>query len=160
MYQPRRRHFSGNHSLRHRLAHSLPFYYGWVIFSIGALASYSSRPLMAVATLSVFAVPMTREFGWSYALLRRGQPGRTVRHRSVALCGSAHRPLRLRGNPGAYLGHRRRLRLRPVANRPGLGPSTGCTSRGGWPLPAPWSWAPPPLSTTGSSAAVPLPWPC
>lgn len=54
--------------LRHRLAHSLPFYYGWVIFSIGALASYSSRPLMAVATLSVFAVPMTREFGWSYGL--------------------------------------------------------------------------------------------
>ncbi len=54
--------------LRYRLAHSLPFYYGWVIFSIGALASYSSRPLMAVATLSVFAVPMTREFGWSYGL--------------------------------------------------------------------------------------------
>jgi MFS family permease len=54
--------------LRHRLAHSLPFYYGWVIFSIGVLASYSSRPLMAVATLSVFAVPMTREFGWSYGL--------------------------------------------------------------------------------------------
>ena len=50
------------------MAHSLPFYYGWVIFSIGALASYSSRPLMAVATLSVFAVPMTREFGWSYGL--------------------------------------------------------------------------------------------
>ena len=46
----------------------MPFYYGWVIFSIGALASYSSRPLMAVATLSVFAVPMTREFGWSYGL--------------------------------------------------------------------------------------------
>ena len=54
--------------LRHRLAHSLPFYYGWVIFSVGALTSYSSRPLMAVATLSVFAVPMTREFGWSYGL--------------------------------------------------------------------------------------------
>ena len=46
----------------------MPFYYGWVIFSIGALASYSSRPLMAVATLSVFAVPMTKEFGWSYGL--------------------------------------------------------------------------------------------
>ena len=60
--------FEVTNSLRHRLAHSLPFYYGWVIFSIGALASYSSRPLMAVATLSVFAVPMTREFGWSYGL--------------------------------------------------------------------------------------------
>ena len=55
-------------SARYRLAHSLPFYYGWVIFSIGALASYSSRPLMAVATLSVFAVPMTTQFGWSYGL--------------------------------------------------------------------------------------------
>ncbi len=54
--------------MRRRLAHSLPFYYGWVIFAIGAIASYSSRPLMAVATLSVFAVPMTREFGWSYGL--------------------------------------------------------------------------------------------
>ena len=50
--------------LRYRLAHSLPFYYGWVIFGIAALASYSSRPLMAVATLSVFLKPMTGEFGW------------------------------------------------------------------------------------------------
>ena len=53
-------------AFRGRLAHALPFYYGWVIFSIGAVASYSSRPIMAVATLSVFAVPMTQEFGWSY----------------------------------------------------------------------------------------------
>ena len=60
--------FQATSSARHRLAHSLPFYYGWVIFSIGALASYSSRPLMAVATLSVFAVPMTTQFGWSYGL--------------------------------------------------------------------------------------------
>ena len=60
--------FQASNSLRYRLAHSLPFYYGWVIFSIGAIASYSSRPLMAVATLSVFAVPMTQEFGWSYGL--------------------------------------------------------------------------------------------
>ena len=50
--------------LRYRLAHSLPFYYGWVIFAIAAVASYSSRPLMAVATLSVFLKPMTGEFGW------------------------------------------------------------------------------------------------
>ncbi len=54
--------------MRYQLAQWLPFYYGWVIFSIGALASYSSRPLMAVATLSVFAVPMTSQFGWSYGL--------------------------------------------------------------------------------------------
>ena len=42
----------------------MPFYYGWVIFALAALASYSARPLMAVATLSVFLKPMTGEFGW------------------------------------------------------------------------------------------------
>ena len=52
-------------SLQRRLAASLPFYYGWVIFSVSALSSYSSRPVMAVATLSVFLVPMTEQFGWS-----------------------------------------------------------------------------------------------
>ena len=52
-------------ALRSRLARSLPFYYGWVIFGVTAATSYSSRPVMAVATLSVFLVPMTEEFGWS-----------------------------------------------------------------------------------------------
>ena len=52
-------------SLQRRLAASLPFYYGWVILSVSALSSYSSRPVMAVATLSVFLVPMTEQFGWS-----------------------------------------------------------------------------------------------
>ena len=55
-------------SLQRRLAASLPFYYGWVIFSVSALSSYSSRPVMAVATLSVFLVPMTEQFGWSRGL--------------------------------------------------------------------------------------------
>ena len=50
---------------RTRLAHRLPFYYGWIIFAVSAAVSYSSRPTMAVATLSVFLVPMTEEFGWS-----------------------------------------------------------------------------------------------
>ena len=50
---------------RTRLSHSLPFYYGWIIFAVSAAVSYSSRPTMAVATLSVFLVPMTEEFGWS-----------------------------------------------------------------------------------------------
>ncbi|MFQ6030869.1 MAG: MFS transporter, partial [Dehalococcoidia bacterium] len=55
-------------SWRFRLAQSLPFYYGWVIFAISASTSYFSRPLMSVATLSVFVVPMTDEFGWSRGL--------------------------------------------------------------------------------------------
>ena len=51
--------------LQRRLARSLPLYYGWVIFAVSAVVSYSSRPVMAVATLSIFLVPMTEEFGWS-----------------------------------------------------------------------------------------------
>ena len=51
--------------LQSRLANVLPFYYGWVIFSSAVGISFSSRPLMSVATLSVFLVPMTEEFGWS-----------------------------------------------------------------------------------------------
>ena len=51
--------------LQARLSRSLPFYYGWVIFAVSAVTSYSSRPMMAVATLSVFLVPMTEELGWS-----------------------------------------------------------------------------------------------
>ena len=48
-----------------RLARLLPFYYGWVILAISASASYTARPLMSVATLSVFVVPMTEQFNWS-----------------------------------------------------------------------------------------------
>ena len=51
-----------------RLAQSLPFYFGWVVVAASALTSYSSRPLMAATTLSVFVVPMTDEFGWSRGL--------------------------------------------------------------------------------------------
>jgi MFS transporter, OFA family, oxalate/formate antiporter len=51
-----------------RLAQALPFYYGWVIFAVSVGVSYSARPLMAVATLSVFVVPMTEQFGWSRGL--------------------------------------------------------------------------------------------
>ena len=47
------------------LARSLPFYYGWVIFAISIWASLSTRPVMALTTLSVFLVPMTEHFGWS-----------------------------------------------------------------------------------------------
>ena len=51
-----------------RLARSTPFYYGWVVFGAVVGVGYSSRALMAVATLSVFVVPMTEEFGWSRGL--------------------------------------------------------------------------------------------
>ncbi len=52
-------------SLRARLAQKLPFYYGWVVLAVASVPSFGSRPVMAVATLSVFVVPMTDEFGWS-----------------------------------------------------------------------------------------------
>ena len=51
-----------------RLARSTPFYYGWVVFGAVVGVGYSSRALMAVATLSVFVIPMTEEFGWSRGL--------------------------------------------------------------------------------------------
>lgn len=51
--------------LRERLAQRLPFYYGWVILAVASVPSFGARPVMAVATLSVFVVPMTDEFGWS-----------------------------------------------------------------------------------------------
>jgi MFS family permease len=53
--------------LRSRLAQRLPFYYGWVILAVASVPSFGARPVMAVATLSVFVVPMTDEFGWSRA---------------------------------------------------------------------------------------------
>jgi len=55
------------HPIQDKLARSLPFYYGWFVLGIASLSSYSSRPLMAATTLSVFVVPMTDQFGWSRA---------------------------------------------------------------------------------------------
>ena len=53
---------------RTQLANSLPFYYGWVIFACTVPLSLSARTVMAVATLSVFVVPMTQDLGWSRGL--------------------------------------------------------------------------------------------
>jgi OFA family oxalate/formate antiporter-like MFS transporter len=53
---------------RTQLARRLPFYYGWMVFAIASSTSYNSRPLMSVAVLSVFVVPMTEAFGWSRGL--------------------------------------------------------------------------------------------
>ena len=53
---------------RTRLAHALPFYYGWIIAGNGVAVSLSTRTVMAVATLSVFVVPMTQSLGWSVGM--------------------------------------------------------------------------------------------
>ncbi|MQF68835.1 MFS transporter [SAR202 cluster bacterium AD-804-J14_MRT_500m] len=49
---------------RTNLSRRTPFFYGWVVFAIASTLSLV-RPVMAVATLSVFVVPMTSHFGWS-----------------------------------------------------------------------------------------------
>ncbi len=50
------------------MARALPFYYGWVIAGNGVAMSLSTRTVMAVATLSVFVVPMTQSMGWSVGM--------------------------------------------------------------------------------------------
>ena len=53
---------------RARLAQRLPFYYGWIIWSVASLPGIGARSVMSVSTLSVFVIPMTDEFGWSRGL--------------------------------------------------------------------------------------------
>lgn len=50
--------------LQRSLARRLPFFYGWVVLACAACAGFA-RQGPAVATLTVFMVPMTSEFGWS-----------------------------------------------------------------------------------------------
>jgi sugar phosphate permease len=50
------------------LAARLPFYYGWVVLGALCLAGFA-RQGPALAPLSVFVEPMTREFGWSRAAI-------------------------------------------------------------------------------------------
>ena len=50
----------------HSLARRLPFFYGWVVVGC-TMCSSVVRQTAAVATLSIFLVPMTDEFGWSRA---------------------------------------------------------------------------------------------
>jgi OFA family oxalate/formate antiporter-like MFS transporter len=50
------------------LAGRLPFYYGWVVLFCLCCAGFA-RQGSAVATLSIFVEPLTREFGWSRAAL-------------------------------------------------------------------------------------------
>jgi MFS family permease len=46
----------------------LPFFYGWVVLGCLCLTGFA-RQGPAVATMSVFVVPMTSEFGWSRAAI-------------------------------------------------------------------------------------------
>jgi OFA family oxalate/formate antiporter-like MFS transporter len=46
----------------------LPFFYGWIVLACLCCAGFS-RQGPAVATLSIFVEPLTREFGWSRAAL-------------------------------------------------------------------------------------------
>ncbi len=50
------------------VAASLPIYYGWVVLACLCCAGFA-RQGPAVATLSVFVEPLTREFGWSRTAL-------------------------------------------------------------------------------------------
>jgi MFS transporter, OFA family, oxalate/formate antiporter len=50
------------------LSSRLPFYYGWVILACLCCAGFA-RQGPAVATLSIFVEPLTREFGWSRTAL-------------------------------------------------------------------------------------------
>src|SRR6266852_9450290 len=50
------------------LIERLPFFYGWVVLACLCCAGFS-RQGPAVATLSIFVEPLTREFGWSRTAL-------------------------------------------------------------------------------------------
>ena len=50
------------------LSRRLPFFYGWVILGCLCCAGFA-RQGPAVATLSIFVEPLTREFGWSRTAL-------------------------------------------------------------------------------------------
>jgi sugar phosphate permease len=50
------------------LAARVPFYYGWIILACLCFAGFS-RQGPALATLSIFVEPLTREFGWSRTAL-------------------------------------------------------------------------------------------
>ena len=48
----------------HAIARRSPFFYGWTVLGCAMCSSFA-RQAAAFATLSVFMVPMTTEFGWS-----------------------------------------------------------------------------------------------
>jgi MFS transporter, OFA family, oxalate/formate antiporter len=60
--------FARSPALASVLSGRLPFYYGWVILGCVCCAGFA-RQGPAVATLSIFVEPLTREFGWSRTAL-------------------------------------------------------------------------------------------
>src|SRR5262252_7181790 len=55
-------------TLPYLLSGRLPFFYGWVVLACLCCAGFA-RQGPAVATLSIFVEPLTREFGWSRTAL-------------------------------------------------------------------------------------------
>ena len=79
------------------LAGRLPFFYGWVVLACLCCVGFA-RQGPAVATLSIFVEPLTREFGWSRTALSGavslgGRAGGAV----VAADRAAARPAAARG---------------------------------------------------------------
>src|SRR5262249_59962385 len=54
--------------LRRLIAGRLPVFYGWVVLACLCCAGLAGQA-PAVATLSIFVEPLTREFGWSRTAL-------------------------------------------------------------------------------------------
>src|SRR5437764_11768636 len=50
------------------LSRRVPVFYGWIVLACLCCAGFA-RPGPAVATLSIFVEPLTREFGWSRTVL-------------------------------------------------------------------------------------------
>ena len=55
-------------ALPRAIAAWVPFYYGWIVLACLCCAGFA-RQGPAVATLSIFVEPLTREFGWSRTAL-------------------------------------------------------------------------------------------
>ncbi len=55
-------------ALSRAIAARIPFYYGWIVLACLCCAGFA-RQGPAVATLSIFVEPLTREFGWSRTAL-------------------------------------------------------------------------------------------
>jgi hypothetical protein len=87
MYAPRSLNILNLPTLRAQLARRCPFYYGWVVFAIAASTSYAARPLMSVAVLSVFMVPMTMPSVVPRAIRWGCQPWRSPCRRHFPLVG-------------------------------------------------------------------------
>src|SRR5260221_4785291 len=74
----------------------LPVFYGWVILGCLCCAGFS-RQGPAVATLSIFVEPLTREFGWSRAALSGAVSlGGVLSALTSPLIGPLVRPVRSR----------------------------------------------------------------